>query len=346
VKAHQPHVIIISPSLAKANNGNWRSAHRWSNFLRSAYRVSCATQWPALTTHKDGASSNTSTFESPALMIALHARRSAQAVAAYASCFPQRPIILVLTGTDLYRDIVTDTDAQRSLQLATKLVVLQPAAIANLSAELQSKTQIIYQSSASNFSMLESRVPNRRRYFTAIMIGHLRAEKRPLDFMQAAALVTTPTVRLIQVGSAIDTKFGEQAQRTQMTVMRYQWLGGLPHPATQRWLKRSDLLVICSEMEGGANVIVEAVTKGVPVIASNIPGNRGMLGEEYAGYFALGNVVDLAAMIERCANDRQFYSVLKKQCAERAALFAPELEQAAVRRLVDNCLSASTEFLP
>ena len=318
------YIAIISPALAKANNGNWQTARRWQQFLRTGYRVACMTDWQA-----------DASEEAPALMIALHARRSAPAIDAFAAAFPQRPLVLALTGTDLYRDIDSDPAAQRSLQLATRIVVLQEAGLTALAPALRDKTQVIYQSAAS----LKPHAQAGARNFTVIMIGHLRAEKEPQTFMQAAALVTAPRVRLLHVGGALDPALGELALRTQAMSARYAWRGALPQPQTRQCLKRSALMVIASRMEGGANVIIEAVTSGVPVLASDIAGNRGMLGPDYAGYFAVGDSVALARMIDRAATDPAFYTLLRQQCTQRAPLFAPALERAAVVELVDNCLS-------
>jgi glycosyltransferase involved in cell wall biosynthesis len=98
--------------------------------------------------------------------------------------------------------------------------------------------------------------------------------------------------------------------------------------------------VIASHMEGGANVIIEAVTSGVPVLASHIDGNIGMLGHDYAGYFPPGDAAALAGLIDRSAVDPAFASLLRRQCAARAPLFTPSAEQAALRDLVDNLLRA------
>jgi len=76
------------------------------------------------------------------------------------------------------------------------------------------------------------------------------------------------------------------------------------------------------------------------VLASDISGNRGMLGAGYAGYFAAGDAAALAALIERSIADPAFYGLLQTQCAARAARFAPAAEQAAVLDLVDNLLEA------
>jgi putative glycosyltransferase (TIGR04348 family) len=326
---NKSHVLIISPALANANNGNWQTARRWRDFLRKDYRVDCTLNWvPA------------SLQDAPDLLIALHARRSAPAIAAFAAQYPQRPLILILTGTDLYRDIAQDPAARHSLDVASRLVVLQEAGIDALPSHMRAKTVVIHQSAPCIAPLPR---PARRRHFRVSMIGHLRAEKAPQTFMQAAALVTAPAVRLLHIGAALDPALGQAAQATAAAHTRYTWLGALPHGPTRQRLRRSDLMVISSTMEGGANVIIEAVTCGVPVLASDISGNRGMLGVDYAGYFPVGDSAALAAAIDRAATDPTFLARLQRQCADRAALFAPSLERAAVRELVDNCLLNSPD---
>ena len=318
---NKPRILIISPALAKANNGNWQTARRWASALRRQYQVDCQTDW------------DPQTLPAPDMLIALHARRSAAPIAAFAARYPQRPLVLVLTGTDLYRDIRSDTVAQQSLQLASTQVVLQAAGLDELSPALQKKTLVIHQSAPLLKPYLR---PANARSFTAIMIGHLRDEKMPETFMQAAAQVQAGDVRLLHIGSALDPTLGLLAQATAHAVARYHWIGPLSHAQTRQRLKRCALMVITSRMEGGANVIIEAVTCGVPVLASDIAGNRGMLGPDYAGYFPLGDSSALARMIDRAATDPDFYATLQQQCAQRALLFTPSLENAAVLQMADN----------
>ena len=324
------HIVIISPASAKANNGNWQTANRWARFLRTRYKVTFA---PA-------ADNPSADLVSPDAIIALHARRSAPSLAAFAAHYPALPSILVLTGTDLYRDIRTDRDAQRSLQLATRMVVLQDAGLHELSDDLRAKTRVVYQSAQA---LAPSTRKLHARHFEVVMVGHLRDEKDPLTFMRAAALVTAPSVRMTHIGGALDPTLAAQAEATQRAQPRYRWLGNLPHGATRQRLKHSHVMVVASRMEGGANVIIEAVTSGVPVLASDISGNRGMLGDDYAGYFALGDQNALAHLIDRAASDKTFYDQLARQCAARAVLFSPAREQAAVLQLVDNLLKNSHE---
>ena len=321
------HIWIVSPASARANNGNWQSASRWARFLRTRYRVSISQQWPD-TDAVAGA------LPPPDLLIALHARRSAPSLDAYTQAFPQRPSILLLTGTDLYRDIHTDDSARQSLRQASALVLLQPAGLDALPAPLRAKASVIFQSAAT----LRPAAQGARRHLDVCMIGHLRTEKDPLTFMRAAALVGTPSARLVHVGGALEQALEQAALATQAAHPRYRWLGALPHAATRQRLKRSRLMAITSQMEGGANVIIEAVCSGVPVLASDISGNRGMLGDGYAGYFPAGDAAALARLIDRALTDPDYYELLRAQCDARAPLFAPAAEQAALLELVDNLL--------
>ncbi|MGJ9419894.1 selenoneine biosynthesis selenosugar synthase SenB [Massilia sp. CMS3.1] len=320
------HLLIVSPAAARDNNGNWQTASRWARFLRGRHRVEISHGW-------------TAADPVPDLLIALHARRSADALAAFHAAHPDRPTVLVLTGTDLYRDIETSANAGASLESASALVVLQEAGLARLAPHLQSKTHVIYQSSPA---LRPVPLLPASRYIDVCMIGHLRAEKDPLTFMRAAALVTHPRVRLLHIGAALDPAWLEAARSTEAANPRYRWLGPMPHAQTRQRLKRCRAMVIASTMEGGANVIIEAVTSSVPVLASSIEGNIGMLGKDYAGYFPLGDAAALAQLIERCAHDQAFDSQLRRQCAERAPRFAPAAEQAALADLVDNLLRPAT----
>jgi len=314
-------ICIVSPALAQANNGNWQTARRWAQFLRTRYHVDIASDWR--------------TAPAPDLLIALHARRSADPLARFCAAYPDRPAVLVLTGTDLYRDIHSDGSAQASLERATALVLLQPAGLSELAPRLRAKAQVIYQSAPALQAAERSVHP---RHHDILMVGHLREEKDPRTFIQAAALVSAPSARLIQIGGVLDPALGDAATAASTAQARYEWIGPLPHADARQRLKHAHAMAICSRMEGGANVVIEAVTSGVPVLASDISGNRGMLGEDYLGYFPLGDARALAALIDKSINDPSWYAALQEQCARRARLFTPEAEQTALLDLVDNLL--------
>ncbi len=319
-------VVLVSPAIAEANNGNWHTAHRWSQFLAGYCDIQLLPQWPSKTP--------VATSLPPELMIALHARRSAPSIAAWASAQPDKPLVVVLTGTDLYRDIVDDPVAQQSLSLASHLVVLQGAGLQALPPAWRDKAHVIYQSAAALKPAHKS-----TRFFRVVMVGHLRGEKDPLTFMAAAGAGLPPHIRFDQIGEALDADLGRAAQTTANSCPHYRWLGGLPRASTRQHIKRAHLLVNSSVMEGGAHVILEAVLSGTPVLASRISGNVGMLGDDYEGYFDVGNSQQLSQLVARCASDAGFLARLQRQCAQRAALFDPALEKSLVLNLVVSALS-------
>lgn len=311
-------LALLTPYLPATRSGNAHTAMRWRRFLHAAgHRVALATDW-------DGTPADA--------MIALHARRSAAAIARFAARHPQRPLIVMLTGTDLYRDIRDDAAAQRSLGLAHRLVVLQERGVDELPAELRAQTRVIYQSAPSYRSR-----PRPVRHFQVCVAAHLRAEKDPLRAAYASALLPADSrLRIHHLGAALSAALGEEARRCAGVCPRWHWLGLRGHGETRRRIAASHLLVVSSHLEGGANVICEAVTAGVPVLASDIPGNRGMLGLDYAGYYPVGDSAALAGLLHRAEADAAFYALLQSQCAARAPLFSPAGEAAAVAALLEE----------
>lgn len=314
---HKPICAIISPALAKSNNGNWYTAFRWQRFLEKHAEARTTLSWNGA--HAD-------------IMIALHARRSADSIARFAQAHPDRPLVVVLTGTDVYRDIRENAEAQRSLILADQLVVLQDQALLELTPEQRCKTRVILQSAPR-----PRRTPPDRERHGFVAVGHLRAEKDPLTLMAAATLIPgTAGIRIIHVGAALDDALGAAAARTMTAAPHYQWVGGLPQPQARRLIARAQALVHPSVMEGGANVIIEAIRSGTPVLASRVSGNVGMLGSDYAGYFPVGDGPALAELMQRFVEDTAFSEHLRAQCAARAPLFEPRAERRAVQRLFDD----------
>ena len=107
---------------------------------------------------------------------------------------------------------------------------------------------------------------------------------------------------------------------------RYRWLGEVPHGRLRQVYRRSHLMVLSSRMEGGANVISEAVVAGLPVVASRIPGSVGLLGEGYPGYYPLEDTDALREVLLRAERDPAFYRALEAACAARRHLFHPDRE--------------------
>ena len=302
----------MTPALAEANNGNWQTARRWARMLSGHYRVRMAAQWTgAPADHDDD------------IMIALHARRSASSLAAWAAQCPGRPLVLVLTGTDLYRDIAHDALAQRSLVLAHRLVVLNELGLQSLPVEHRDKAVVCLQSTRSRRPLAKT-----DRHLRALMVGHLREEKSPQTYFAAARLLAhRQDILLDHIGGALDTALADEARALMAAQPHYRWLGSLPHAATRHRIQAAHVLVHPSRMEGGAHVVTEAITSGTPVLASRIDGNLGLLGSDYAGIFDWGDAQTLATQLQRCRDDAAMLPALRQQCEKRAPLFDPNREK-------------------
>ena len=312
------NIVIITPAAAPALGGNRNTAQRWGRLLRrSGHHVRVQTAWD----------------ERPAdLLIALHARKSHDSIKRFVSVLPHAPLVVCLTGTDLYRDIKTDASAQESLRLATRIVVLQEMALHELSAGAREKARVIYQSAKP----VKPAAPLKNQFEIAV-IGHLREEKDP--FRCAMALGYLPQnsrIRICHMGRAMSTEMEKQALQWMEHEPRYRWIGEIPRWRVRKRLARSRAMVISSRMEGGANVISEALAAHVPVIASLIPGNIGMLGEDYNGYYAVEDERRLAKLLQRMETDRGFCAALKKQCAARLPLVYEKREAASLGKLVKD----------
>jgi putative glycosyltransferase (TIGR04348 family) len=293
------------------------TAERWARILRTlGHRVAIA---PA---HDN---------ERCDVLVALHARRSAEAVFPYRRRFPEAPLIVALTGTDLYRDIRGSRRAKRALDAADRIVALQPLAVDELEPHLRGKLRIIYQSAKAT----HGQVRRSRAFFDVCVAGHLRAVKDPLRAAYAARkLPENSRIRILHAGVALDATMARKAQAEETRNSRYRWLGPLSRAHTRRLIAQSRILVLSSRMEGGANVISEAVVDGTPVIASRIPGSVGLLGERYAGYFPVGDTAALARLLIRAESDSGFYRRLRSQMKRLAPLFRPAEERARWKELL------------
>lgn len=311
-------IAMTVPTSADPRGGNWRSAARWSRMLRSlGHRVRVESDW-------SGGNAD--------VLVALHARKSYPSIARFHAERPHCPIIVVLTGTDVYRDIKIDEEAKAALSIATRLVVLQKQALKELTPAARRKAQIVHQSSDTAL-----RLDSPSGVFRIAVVGHLREEKDPFCAARALSyLREVSSIELLQIGEALDPAMAAQCARWRKRDARYRWLGSVAHHLALRWMSRSHVLVVSSVMEGGANVISEAVRIGLPVLASKISGNVGMLGAEYRGYYPLGDEQALARLIERSATAPKFYEGLRRAVAARQSSFTPASEQAAWRRVLKS----------
>lgn len=315
------NIVIVTPAKSGTLHGNRTTALRWEQHLCAAgFQTEVLTDWQQ--GNQD-------------IMIALHAARSHASMRAWKQHHPEKPLILIMTGTDLYRDLFAgNAQALASLALADQIVLLQPEAIKCIPETYHSRCRVIYQSVAAR-----RRLPKHGRCFMVTVIGHLRDEKDPLR--TAFALQRIPKTSRIQVfhlGMSMQEKYTREAERLASLDQRYHWIGPRRHQDTMRWLASSELMVISSIMEGGAHVVSEAIALGIPVIASDIDGNRGLLGNDYPGFFPVGDTASLSNLLSRAESDPVYMRALHESLEKRQELINPAREYSEILKLVNELL--------
>ena len=315
-------ILIVKPSRAGRRSGNLVTVNRWVRMLRAlGHRVSVADQFVE---------------QACDVLVALHARHSATSALRFVQQRPEARLIAALSGTDLYRDLERSTRARQALDAADRIVLLQPHGRTLLPRRLHRRCRVIYQSVVSPVS----RCSKMSRWWQVAVVGHLRSVKDPLRAARAARLLpTTSRIRVVHLGAALSTSMEKAARKENRINPRYRWLGSRSAGQVARALGRSQLMVLSSKMEGGANVVGEAIVAGTPILSTRISGSIGLLGSDYPGFFDVGDTAGLAQMMSWAETDAAFYQGLRDACEACRPLFDPVREQETWRSLLGELVS-------
>lgn len=319
--------LIVTPAPAGSTIGNRITAERWAEMLE---QLGCRIRIAESTGDLQLVGSEG--------LIALHARRSADAIRHYRERIPHGPVVVAMTGTDLHGDLASADPAPRrtvlrSLDVADRIVLLEPAGLAELNPEHRAKATVIRQSAQP------ARHPGKpiEDAFEVTLIGHLRSEKDPFLAPRAVAdLPPDSRVRLIHIGSARDPSMASIAQALMKANPRYRWLGELSHDQTLSWLTRSRLTVLTSRAEGGPAVVSEAIVNGVPILASRIVATEGLMGPDYPGFFPVGDHAALQQLLLAAERDPRFLDRLNDWIERLAPQFTANRERESWRQLLDE----------
>lgn len=166
--------------------------------------------------------------------------------------------------------------------------------------------------------------------FTVVVLAHLRDVKDPLLAAQAAGLLDRSSlVEVHHAGHAHDDQWRQRALAEQAANPRYEWLGELARPAALELLARSTVLACTSVLEGGANVVTEAIAIGVPVVGTAIDGTTGLLGEDYPGLVPVGDAAALAKWLSHLEATPELLQDLAARVQSLQAITTPDSERAA-----------------
>jgi putative glycosyltransferase (TIGR04348 family) len=312
-----PHIGIVTPAPRGSRRGNRITAERWQTLLAElGHRVDVVEHW-------DGGPVD--------VLVVLHAGRGRESVRRFRDRFPDRPLVVAVTGTDVYGDQFDKAEVAQSLEAADRIIVLQPRTADDLAPELGSRVRVIYQS-AEPPARRDPRSPD---VFEVAVVGHLRPVKDPFRAAQAARLLSPASaLRIVHLGAALTDDMAEYARRESRDNPRYEWLGDLPHDVAMATMARCRLVALTSLSEGGPAAIAEAIVAGLPVVATRVSGCVGMLGDDYPGFFPPADTSALADLLDRAERDRTFYETLQSACDRRRPLFEPAAELAAWRNLL------------
>lgn len=262
-------------------------------------------------------------------LIALNAWRSSGVIGEFDRLHPGRRIVVVVTGSDIHHPEMQDeaSATRRAMARADALVMLHDADFHALPEDLKQKAVCIFPSVSLPKEVRHQ--PETGEHFVAVMAGNLRAAKNPQLAIEVAALLPDDSPIIIHSYGDASQELAASMMDASAEVPRFEWCGKVDHDLLLKKMAGAHLLFNTSTLEGGANAICEAVTMGLPVVASDIRGNAGMLGSDYPGLFPSGNAKAAVALLQRCVQDTSFYEDLRRRVGERAAVFDFATESAA-----------------
>jgi glycosyltransferase involved in cell wall biosynthesis len=322
--------LLVRPGHPGGVAGNDRSAERWRAQLASLPELVSALLGPfdpeAPLPFEAG----------PEGLLALHAEKSERAVSAFAARCPGRPILLALGGTDAYAEGGWSAASTRALDLATAILCFHELLAERLDRPAWRAKAWLLRPSAEPIEAAERAALCRPAPpFRALLLANLRAVKAPLLAALASELLPADLpLEIEHYGLPLDPRLQTELER--LASPRCRFLGPLAPAAARQALARCHLLLNTSAAEGASNALVEALASGIPVLASRVPGNLGLLGPAHPGLFPPGDAGALAEALIRFTRDAHFRAELGAASRSLAPRHQPAEELASWRALLSR----------
>jgi glycosyltransferase involved in cell wall biosynthesis len=230
----------------------------------------------------------------PALVHAFHARLAGALGLALGGRLGV-PLVVTLTGTDANHDLLDGArgaGVRRVLEGAAAVTAFHSTMVEHVAGALPSvRPRLVVVPQAPRFFAtgafdLAGRWPlpsGRVLFVFPAGIRAVKAPRLPLGPLEALAAADA-RVRLAYAGPILDPELGAALQADLATRPWARYLGEVPHEQMASLLGQADVVLNCSISEGGlANSVLEALALGRAVLASDIPGNRGLIVDGVTG---------------------------------------------------------------
>ena len=221
------------------------------------------------------------------------------------------------------------------MEVGNVLVLLQSHGIDQVPPLYRNKSTIIYQSIEK--LSVDSKRSKSDSEFRVVLISNIRSVKDPLIASHACRLISPASkLKITHVGYCLDEELGLELTQENKSNIRYEWVGGLSKLEAMTILSESHVLLITSQHEGAGRVVGEAIQLGVPIISTNNLGVTGILGDDYEGYYPVGDAKALSDILTKAEEDKEFLAQLNVHCQNRSSLFDIEEEKKNWEKLIND----------
>lgn len=142
-----------------------------------------------------------------------------------------------------------------------------------------------------------------------VMVGSLKEMKNPQTILEALTDMSEDEISalnpyVVYAGDGHMRDVIEKYVSDNLLTSRVRLLGNVPNDKVREIMMLADVYVIASDFEGTSVSLLEAMYNSKTIIASDVPGIRDMITDDFNGYmFKVGDYSDLKACMLKCKED-------------------------------------------
>jgi glycosyltransferase involved in cell wall biosynthesis len=165
-----------------------------------------------------------------------------------------------------------------------------------------SKIQIASEHIVDN-SKFSIRVPFKERRKTIGYIGRMSEEKGICDFIKALPLITDDSIEILIIGKGALLAKSENYLKKNKIKINVKFIDWIPHNEVPDHLNKMKLLIIPSKTEGLPNIMLESMSCGTPILATEVGAIPDIIKNNYNGFLIKDtSPLNLAETIIRIVN--------------------------------------------